>query len=82
MCYGEITTGSRVFYLGKSYSVSLITENRQDIKIVLIHSKFKIYAPNKVSQRELNKDFWRLVKKYLSDYSIKNDKLRIFEKQL
>jgi predicted metal-dependent hydrolase len=162
--YGEITTGSRIFYLGKSYYVSLIIEKRQDIKIVFIHSKFKIYAPNKVNQRELNnaidkfyqqkaqkkitklvkkysdimqlhpkkiefkkskikwascsegnrlsfnpeliklssslieytivhelahiayknhsKDFWRLVKKYMSDYSIKNEKLRIFEKKL
>ncbi len=52
--YGETTTGSRIFYLGKSYYVSLITENRQDIKIVFIHSKFKIYAPNKVNQIELN----------------------------
>jgi predicted metal-dependent hydrolase len=52
--YGEITTGSRVFYLGKSYYVSLITENRQNIEIVFIHSKFKIYVPNKVSQVELN----------------------------
>ena len=162
--YGEITTGSRIFYLGKSYYVALITENRQNIEIVFIHSKFKIYAPNKVSQVELNnaidnfykqkaqkkitklvkkyseimqlfpeyvgfrksktkwascsehnrislnpdmmklsislieytivhelahiayknhsKDFWKLVKKYMSDYPKKEQMLRIFEKKL
>ncbi|MCK5537506.1 MAG: M48 family metallopeptidase [Bacteroidales bacterium] len=162
--YGEVTTGSRIFYLGKSYYVSLITENRQNIEIVFIHSKFKIYTPKKVSQLELNnaidnfykqkaqtkitklvkkysdimqlvpeyvgfrksktkwascsehnritfnpelmklsislieytivhelahiayknhsKDFWRLVKKYMSDYLKKEQMLRIFEKKL
>jgi len=162
--YGEITTGSRIFYLGKSYYVSLINENRKDIEIIFIHSKFKIYAPKTTTQTELNsaidnfykqkaqikittlikkysdimqlypkyikfkksktkwgscsernritfnpdvmklssslieyiivhelahiayknhsKDFWKLVKKYMSDYSKKEQMLKIFEKKL
>jgi predicted metal-dependent hydrolase len=52
--YGEILTGSRLFYLGKSYYVELIQENRSNIEVVFIHSKFKIYTPFEVSQRELS----------------------------
>ncbi len=51
--YGEILTGSRLFYMGKSYYVELIQENRQNIKVSFIHSKFKIYTPFEVSQIEL-----------------------------
>ena len=50
---GEILTGSRLFYMGKSYYVELIEENRQNIEVSFIHSKFKIYTPFKVSQMEL-----------------------------
>jgi len=162
--YGEILTGSRLFYLGKSYYVELIQENRQNIEVSFIHSKFKIYTPFEVSQRELNekidrfcrgkaeekitklvrkysdimrlypeyvgfrksknkwascsernrltfnpelmklssslieytvihelahiahknhsKEFWKLVKKFISDYTKKEEKLREFEKKL
>jgi predicted metal-dependent hydrolase len=52
--YGEIVTGSRLFYLGKSYYVELIKEERNDIEIEFIHSKFKIRAPKNVSQMALN----------------------------
>jgi len=51
--YGKILTGSRLFYLGKSYYVELIEENRQCVEVVFIHSKFKIYAPYKASQIEI-----------------------------
>ncbi len=51
--YGEILTGSRLFYMGKSYYVQLIEENRQNIEVNFIHSKFKIYTPLEVSQIEL-----------------------------
>ncbi len=51
--YGEILTGSRLFYMGKSYYVELIKENRQNIEVSFIHSKFKIYTPLEVSQIEL-----------------------------
>ena len=162
--YGKIMTGSRLFYLGKSYYINLISEDREDIKVVFIHSKFKIYTPLKVNQSELNnaidlfyrskaeekitklikkysdlmklfpeyvgfrksktkwgscseknrisfnpellklssslieyavvhelshiayknhsKDFWALVKKYISDYIKKEESLRVFEKKL
>ena len=162
--YGEILTGSRLFYLGKSYYLELISENREDINIIFIHSKFKIYIPLEVSQVELNtaidlfykskaeekitklikkysdimkvfpeyigfrksktkwgscsdrnrlsfnpeimklssslieyavvhelshishknhsKEFWALVKKFMSDYLKKEEQLRIFEKKL
>ena len=52
--YGEITTGSRLFYLGKSYYVELIKEERVDIKVVFSHSKFKIYTPVKINQVKIN----------------------------
>jgi len=52
--YGEIVTGSRLFYLGKSYYVELIKDNTEIIKIVFIHSKFKIYATKDYNQQELN----------------------------
>lgn len=51
--YGEIVTGSRLFYLGKSYYVELIGHNSKDIKVHFIHSKFKIYVPDYVSQIEI-----------------------------
>ena len=74
--YGEITTGSRLFYLGKSYYVELLAEGREDICVEFIHSKFKIHTPRNVTQEELScaiKLFYRekakqkidkLVKKY------------------
>ncbi len=52
--YGEVKTGSRLFYLGKSYYVKLIAENREDIKILFNHSKFKIYTPVEVDQIEID----------------------------
>ncbi len=52
--YGEIKTGSRLFYLGKSYYVELITEEREGIEIVFIHSKFNIYVPVEINQEKLN----------------------------
>ena len=52
--YGEIVTGSRLFYLGKSYYVELIKEERNDIEVEFIHSKFKIRTPMKVAQTALN----------------------------
>jgi len=53
--HGEILTGSRLFYMGKSYYVELIQENCQNVEVSFIHSKFKIYTPLEVSQIELNK---------------------------
>ncbi len=52
--YGEIMTGSRFFYLGKSYYVELIKEERDYIEVDFIHSKFKIKTPFKVNQLDLN----------------------------
>ena len=51
---GEIQTGSRLYYLGKSYYVELIKEERRNIEVKFIHSKFIIKAPKKVSQAALH----------------------------
>jgi len=51
----DITTGSRLYYLGKSYYVHI--EKAEDVKEISIdftHSKFKILAPLKYSDQELN----------------------------
>lgn len=162
--YGNIITGSRLFYLGKSYYVELIKEDRNTYEVTFIHSKFKIYTPEKIDQDLLlesieafylekakeklvklsekysdimklfpeklyfrksktkwascsasnkitfnpevmklstslieyvvihelshiqyknhSKDFWTLVKKFMSDYQKKEETLRVFEKKL
>ena len=159
----DISTGSRLYYMGKSYYVNMIKdETAQNITINFTHSKFHITTPSKYSDTELHnaienfykqkaiekiipltkkwaknmgvepehisfrysknrwgscsstnrisfnyhlvklssslieyvvihelahitfqnhsKDFWKLVHKYLSDYKIKEDKIRVFEK--
>ncbi|RUM44003.1 MAG: M48 family peptidase, partial [Hydrogenimonas sp.] len=35
-----------------------------------------------IAYKNHSKEFWKLVKKYMSDYSEKEDKLRVFEKKL
>jgi len=50
---GEIQTGSRLYYLGKSYYVQLIKEERKGIEVRFIHSKFIITAPMNVTQEAL-----------------------------
>jgi len=50
----EIATGSRLYYLGKSYYVELITERRQTIEVKFTHSRFIITAPQKPSQTALH----------------------------
>jgi predicted metal-dependent hydrolase len=159
----DISTGSRLYYMGKSYYVNMIKDEMVDtITINFTHSKFHITTPQKYSDVELNnaiecfykqkaiekiipltkkwaknmgveseyisfrysknrwgscsstnrisfnyhlvklssslieyvvihelahityqnhsKDFWKLVHKYLCDYKIKEDKIRVFEK--
>jgi len=159
----DISTGSRLYYIGKSYYVNMITdENADTITINFTHSKFQITTPPKFTMSELNeaienfykqkaidkiipltkkwakkmsavpehisfrysknrwgscsstnritfnyhlvklssslieyvvihelahitfenhsKEFWKLVHKYLPDYKIKEDKIRVFEK--
>ena len=159
----DITTGSRLYYMGKSYYVNMIKdETAETITINFTHSKFHITTPLKYSDVELHnaienfykqkaiekiipltkkwaktmgvapehisfrysknrwgscsstnrisfnyhlvklssslieyvvihelahitfqnhsKDFWKLVHKHLSDYKIKEDKIRVFEK--
>jgi len=51
---GELRSGSRLYYLGKSYYVELIQEKRRDIDVKFIHSKFIIKAPKGVSQNALH----------------------------
>ena len=159
----DISTGSRLYYMGKSYYVQMLAdENTNNISIDFTHSKFHITTPLKYSDAELNnaienfykqkavekivpltkkwakamnvepehisfrysknrwgscsstnrisfnyhlvklssslieyvvvhelahitfqshsKEFWKLVKKYLSDYKVKEEKIRVFEK--
>lgn len=52
--YGEVITGSRLFYLGKSYYVELIKEDRTDYEVSFIHSKFKISTQKEINQIALN----------------------------
>ena len=51
--YGNIITGSRLFYLGKSYYVELVKENRETYEVSFIHSKFKIHTPKEIDQELL-----------------------------
>ena len=159
----DISTGSRLYYMGKSYYVQMaIDEDVETITINFTHSKFHITTPPKYSDVELHnaienfykqkaigkitpltkkwakkmevspehisfrysknrwgscsstnrisfnyhlvklssslieyvvihelahitfqnhsKEFWKLVYKYLSDYKIKEEKIRVFEK--
>lgn len=159
----NITTGSRLYYMGKSYYVEIITDNDTDsISIDFTHSKFQITTPLKYSDVELHnvienfykekaqekiilltkkwakimkvapehisfrysknrwgscsstnrisynyhlvklssslveyvvihelahieyknhsKEFWKFIYKYLSDYKVKEEKIRVFEK--
>ena len=51
----DITTGSRLYYMGKSYYVQMATdEAANDITINFTHSKFHITTPPKYSDAELN----------------------------
>lgn len=159
----NISTGSRLYYLGKSYYVSLLRDETIDnIEVSFTHSKFNITTPIKYTEMELHnaidtfykqkaeekiipltkkwtktmelipeyisfrnsktrwgscsstnrisfnynlikissslieyvvihelahikyqdhsKEFWKLIKKYLSDYKTKEEKVRVFEK--
>ena len=52
----EITTGSRLYYLGKNYYVHIKKDNNEDkIKVKFIHSKFIISTPSKYSKKELHR---------------------------
>lgn len=59
----DITTGSRLYYLGKSYYVQITKDaDVKDISINFTHSKFQILAPMKYSDHELNtaiEDFYK-----------------------
>ena len=51
----HITTGSRLFYMGKSYYVSILKDtNVNKITVNFTHSEFKIITPIKYSNIELN----------------------------
>jgi len=159
----DISTGSRLYYMGKSYYVEMIQDNTAEtITINFTHSKFHITTPVKYPDTELNnaienfykhkaiekiipltnkwaknmgvvpehisfrysknrwgscsstnrisfnyhlvklssslieyvvihelshitfenhsKEFWKLVHKYLPDYKVKEEKIRVFEK--
>lgn len=51
----DISTGSRLYYLGKSYYVNIIKEETaSDISINFTHSKFHITTPLKFSEIEIH----------------------------
>lgn len=51
----NITTGSRLYYMGKSFYVQMETDDTiNKIKINFTHSKFHITTPSKYSDTELN----------------------------
>jgi predicted metal-dependent hydrolase len=50
----SIITGSRLYYLGKSYYVELIKEEREGVIIDFISSKFKIHTPQEVDQEKIS----------------------------
>ena len=51
----DISTGSRLYYMGKSYYVNMIKdETAQNITINFTHSKFHITTPLKYSDTELH----------------------------
>jgi len=51
----NITTGSRLYYMGKSYYVQMITdEDAENITINFTHSKFHITTPPKFTMSGLN----------------------------
>lgn len=51
----DITTGSRLYYMGKSYYVQIIEDETADtITINFTHSKFHITTPMKYSDTELH----------------------------
>uniref|UniRef100_UPI004047B54F M48 family metallopeptidase n=1 Tax=Aliarcobacter sp. TaxID=2321116 RepID=UPI004047B54F len=52
--YGKIVTGSRLFYMGKSYYIELLKEERVDYEISFSHSKFFIKTPLIPNQDKLN----------------------------
>jgi len=60
--YGKIITGSRLFYMGKSYYIELLKEDRKNYKLDFIHSKFIIKTPFITEQSKLNEiieDFYK-----------------------
>lgn len=50
----SMITGSRLYYLGKSYYVELIKEEREGVIIDFISSKFKIHTPQEVDQEKIS----------------------------
>ena len=46
----EICTGARLYYLGKSYYVELLREERRNIEVRFTHSRFIIIAPTNTTQ--------------------------------
>jgi len=51
----DISTGSRLYYMGKSYYVKMIkTETAETITIKFTHSTFQITTPSKFTDTELN----------------------------
>ena len=53
-CDDDIATGSRLYYLGKSYYVELTSRDIDSVMVEFIYSKFKIKAPLNASQRDIH----------------------------
>ncbi|MDD4329292.1 MAG: SprT family zinc-dependent metalloprotease [Aliarcobacter sp.] len=65
--YGKIVTGSRLFYMGKSYYIELLKEDRIDYKIEFIHSKFIITTPLNAEQTKINETIEEFYKQKAED---------------
>ncbi len=64
----NISTGSRLYYLGKSYYVNLVVDETADtISVDFTHSKFKITTPIKYSKIELSNSIDTFYRKKAND---------------
>ena len=69
--WGSCSSTNRI-----SFNYHLVKLSSSLIEYVVIHELAHILHPNH------SKDFWKLVHKYLANYKVKEEKIRVFEKVL
>ena len=67
--WGSCSSTNRI-----SYNYHLVKLSSSLVEYVVIHELAHIEHKNH------SKEFWKLVQKYLNDYKIKEEKIRVFEK--